>query len=131
MKSQYFLKDKKAQIYASITEGAENGRDIINYYPIAENPIWCYSKQLSQDNAYYSYHNYDEEARLFVFNYYKGVKVNDRILYNEKWYKITRVDTQDDYNRVLFIYAEGSTSVWGTEKKGNPKPYTPGIWENR
>lgn len=120
-KNHYFLKDKKAQIYLKITE---------KYYPIASVPVWCYSKQLSQQYASYSYLRGEAETRMFVFNYYKNVEVYDLIQYRGEWYRITRVDTQDDYDGDLFVYVENA--VGGYLPKDNEiQPYTPGIWENR
>lgn len=108
MKKQYFLKDKKAEIYKDIgPDGADNyGRPLPpQWRPISPTPLWCYSKQLSQDQRYYSYSMGREETRLFVFNYIPGIELHDLISYRGEWYLVTRVDTTDDYKGELFLYA--------------------------
>ena len=34
------------------------------------------------------------------------IELYDLILYREKWYQITRVDTEDDYNTDIFVYVK-------------------------
>lgn len=115
MKNQYFLKDKKADIYKDTSSG---GRDSSGYpfpsqwRPISPAPLWCYAKQLSQDQRYYSHAIGQEESRLFVFNYYPGIELYDLIKYRDEWYQITRVDTTDDYKGELFIYVKLAIGGW-------------------
>ncbi|MCR5304860.1 MAG: hypothetical protein K6E33_09905 [Lachnospiraceae bacterium] len=130
MKNQYFLKDKKAQIYKAVNQGKDTeGFDRGNkYYPIAENEIWCYSAQLSQKAIALS-HTLDQiETRFFVFNHYSGIAVYDMILYRGEWYRITRVDTKDDYNGEVFVYVQNAISGWIPNDE-QIEPYTAGIWD--
>lgn len=128
--NQYFLKDKKMQIYRKVSGGTDSEGYALPeaYYPIAANPIWCYSSQLSQTDIFIAMSFSQTETRYFVTNYYKGVEVYDMIKYKETWYRVTRVDTQDDYNSDLFIYVENAKGGW-IPKDDQIKPYTPGIWE--
>lgn len=132
LKNQYFLKDKKAQIYLKIS--GETDKDGFHkdekYYPVRPVPVWCYSKQLSQQDISYSYLRGIQETRMFVFNHYRNVKVYDLVRYNGNWYRVTRVDTRDDYNSDLFVYVENAIGGY-LPKDSEIQPYTPGIWENR
>lgn len=96
MKNQYYLKDKKAMIYwEKPKEQDKNGFPIKGgYVPFAENPLWCYAKQLSQEQVFASASYGVGETRLFVFNHLPDVSVYDRIFYRNGWYEITRVDTE-------------------------------------
>ena len=96
MQNQYYLKDKKAQIYKKISTQDDIGQSIKKYYPIAPAQIWCYTRQLSQADVFQAASYGDSETRFFVFNYYPEVEVYDMILYKNQWYRITRVDTADD-----------------------------------
>lgn len=128
--NQYFLKDKKAQIYREADGGRdENGFSIPGgFYPYAAAPMWCYSKQLSAELTFVA-HTYDtDETRLFVFNYKPKVKQYDLILYRGKWYEITRVDTTDDYKGEMFIYVKDCPGG-GISKDSNLQPYDPTKWE--
>ena len=50
------------------------------------------------------------------------------IKYKNIWYRVTRVDTQDDYNGDVFIYVENAKGGW-IPRDSEIEPYTPGIWE--
>lgn len=130
-KNHYFLKDKKAQIYKKIYQGQdESGFSLPEkYYPIAPSPIWCYSSQLSQSDIFIAHAYSQTETRYFVFNNYKGIDLYDMINYRNEWYRVTRVDTQDDYNGDVFVYVENANSGW-IPKDSEIEPYTPGIWDN-
>ena len=110
-KSIYYKKDKKAMIYkhkrVQITAGSMP-KD--RYIPIKESSLWCYSSQLSQDRIYQAKAVGEDESRFFVFNHLENVAVDDSILYRDKWYHITRVDTEDDYNTDMFIYCDDMSS---------------------
>lgn len=128
MQNQYYLKDKKAQIYKVKQNGQdESGFSLPeSYFPISPVPIWCYTRQLTQDQIFAAMAYSQQETRLFIFNYYKNVAVYDIINYKNTWYEITRVDTTDDYNGELFVYVK--FLKWG------PKPeqieeYDPTKWE--
>lgn len=105
----YFLKDKKAQIYKLYNMGkdADGFKMGLAYVAVAKSPLWCYTRQLSADQMFYSTGMGTKEDRLFVFNYRDDVEQYDRIIYNDKVYSITRTDTQDDNKGELFVYASG------------------------
>lgn len=127
--NQYFLKDKKAQIYRSFDEQDDAGfRSKSYYYPYAAAPLWCYSKQLSQELTFVARAYDTDETRLFVFNYKPKVKQYDLILYRGTWYEITRVDTTDDYKGEMFIYVKDAGR--GLRPKDDElQPYDPTKWE--
>ncbi len=125
------MKDKKAQIYLKMDGKTDSdGFRGERYYPIAPVPVWCYSRQLSQQDISYSYLRGVQETRIFVFNHYSNVDVYDLVQYCGKWYRITRVDTQDDYHGDLYVYVENAIAGW-LPKNDELQPYTPGILENR
>ena len=127
---KYYLKDKKAQLYKQVMNGTNpEGRGYPpSYYPVAPAPIWCYARQLSQTDIFQAKSFGEDETRLFVFNYYPNVAVYDMVQYRGKWYRITRVDTTDDYKGDLFVYVQNVQSNQAP-KDDQIKPYTPGIWE--
>lgn len=128
-KNQYYLKDKKAQIYRKTSERDPEGfSSIEKYYPIAPSPIWCYSSQLSQTDIFIAASYSQTETRFFVFNHYDGIEVYDMIKYKNAWYRVTRVDTADDYNGDVFVYIENAKGGW-IPKDSEIQPYTPGIWQ--
>ena len=110
IKNQYFLKDKKAQPYKmhdNPDETDDDGFPLPPYYtPISPAPIWCYTRQLSQDQIIYAMTYHVEETRYFVFNYRKDIAVYDPIFYDGQWYEVTRVDYPEDYNRETFVYVK-------------------------
>lgn len=118
----YHMKDKKAQIYKKVTIPNPGGKPTYGYYPIAEAPIWCYTSQLSQELVYEAAHWGNSEVRLFVFNYYAAVAIDQMVLYKNKWYTITRVDTKDDYLGDMFVYVKYS------DINPTPQPYDPTKW---
>lgn len=128
MKNQYNLKDKKAQLYKKEYGGQDSSGFSLpdNYYPAAPAPVWCYTRQLTQDQIFAAAAYSQEETRLFVFNYYPHVEVYDVISYKGEWYEITRVDTTDDYKTDLFIYVK--LLKLGV-KPEQIKPYDPSKWE--
>ena len=128
MKNQYFQKDKKAEVffresgYQTATGIWQQGKD---FYPISEFPLWCYARQNSQTVGFHAgIIDVNEESRFFVFNYNPKVKQNMLIRYKGKWYKITRVDTQDDYNGDMFVYADDAPTG-EIPKDEHVKPYDP------
>lgn len=121
-KGLYFLKDKKCMVYKE--DNAPHGvADDPELEPISNSPLWCYSKQLSQAlvaQAGVVYAN--DETRLFVFNYNAEITQDAYIQYRDAWYKVTRVDTSDDYNGEMFVYVKdtydptqstGGGGYWG------------------
>lgn len=106
MRNQYFLKDKKALIYDSVSVSGSGYMPKTYYVPRTPAPIWCYARQLSQDTVFQAAAYGEDESRYFVFNQGTVAELYDLILYREKWYQITRVDTEDDYNRDVFVYVK-------------------------
>ena len=106
----YFKKDKQAQIYKHHNGNYnDEGFPVGDYYtPVAPALLWCYAKQLTQEQLYTAHAFWNDESRLFVFNHRDDVKQYDLLYYANKdqWYEITRVDTTDDYNGELFIYVK-------------------------
>ena len=105
-KSRYYLKDKKAMIYKNVRIQEPGRMPQSKYIPIAASSLWCYASQLSQDRIYQAKAVGEDENRFFVFNHLTNVVVDDALLYRDKWYHITRVDTEDDYNTDTFIYCD-------------------------
>lgn len=106
MKDQYFLKDKKARIYDAVNIYAPGGMPKTYYVPRTPSSIWCYARQLSQNTVFEAKAYGEDETRYFVFNRWTLVELYDLILYREKWYQVTRVDTEDDYNTDVFVYVK-------------------------
>lgn len=106
----YFQKDKKAQIYKYHKGGYdEEGFSTGGYCtPIAPDSLWCYTRQLSQEQLYAAHAYWNDETRLFVFNYRDDIKQYDYLYYvnKDQWYEVSRVDTTDDYNGELFVYVK-------------------------
>lgn len=127
MKNQYFLKDKKAMPYVWHGDPEETDQDgfpLPSYYtPISPAPLWCYTRQLSQDQIVYAHAYHEDENRYFVFNYRDDIKVYDPILYKGKWYQVTRVDYPEDYNRETFVY------VRNLDIEPDPDSIKPYGWE--
>ena len=130
IKGLYYKKDKKAQIYKKVTGStdAEGFALPSGYFPIAPSEIWCYSSQLSQTDIFVASAYGQSETRFFVFNHYKGIEVYDMVRYRGKWYRVTRVDTKDDYNGEVFVYVEIANGGW-IPKNTEIMPYTPGKWK--
>lgn len=103
------LKDKKAEIYKLEVYSEPGGMPKKKYRPISQVPLWCYTKQLSQDVVFEAAAHGQEETRLFVFNYSNVPATYDLVLYRGAWYEITRVDTTDDYKGDLYIYVKDAS----------------------
>lgn len=119
MKGKYFLKDKKCMVYREDNQPHGVG-EASELEPVSETPLWCYTKQLTQGlvaaaNVIYN----NNETRLFVFNYNAEITQDCYIHYREAWYKITRVDTQDDYNGEMFVYVEDTNDPTGSSGSGS------------
>ena len=119
-KGIYFKKDKKCMIY-TFTEGWGVGDDP-ELTPVSETPLWCYTKQLTQGLVAAGSVVYNNnETRLFVLNYNAAIVQDAYVHYRNEWYKVTRVDTQDDYNGEMFVYVEDS-------KDPTRSNYGGGVW---
>lgn len=104
----YFLKDKKAQIYNTVyVEPEKSYSNPIAYY-VAVNPapLWCYTRQLSQDQLFAAHAYWNDETRFFVFNFRDDVQIYNHVYYKGDLYEVTRVDRTDDYNGETFVYVK-------------------------
>lgn len=102
---QYNLKDKKALVYKTYHHKIAAGVYFKDYYtPISESPLWCYTRQLSQNISFANMAFGIDETRLFVFNYNQDIKVEGLIKYKDKFYQITRVEIRDDYHVDMLVY---------------------------
>ena len=122
-KGLYFRKDKKCMVYNEDDQPHGVG-DPTELIPVSETSLWCYSKQLTQGltaEAGVVYAN--DETRLFVFNYNAGIVQDAYIHYASKWYKVTRVDTTDDYLGEMFVYVEDSSDPTRSSGSGGSGGY--------
>lgn len=126
MKNQYFLKDKKAEVYEKTASykdeyGVTHSGGV---RPISASALWCYARQTSQNVRFHEGNFYaSDETRLFVFNNNQKIKPEGLIKYKNAWFTITRVDTQDDYNGDMFVYVE-DTPTGDIPKPSNILPYS-------
>lgn len=118
MKNQYYLKDKKINLITKTTEQDPLGQWKTVYKYLANN-VWAYATQLSQDQVFTAAQYGEDESRFFVLNHRSDLDLYDFVEYRGKFYTITRVDTKDDYNGDLFIYAKD------TPKGDTPKNIQP------
>ena len=88
----------------------EYGAPFKEYRYLTEGELWCYAKQLSQEQVWQGMQFQTDEKRLFVLNYRSDIAVTDLIEYAGQFYEITRVDRTDDYLGDLYIYAKDATS---------------------
>lgn len=127
MKNQYFKKDKKAQVYVTgkpIEDELGQMRPS-GYYPISPISLWCYARQNSQTLSFTEGIAYiNDESRFFVFNNNPLIKQATYIKYRDIWYTVSRVDTQDDYNGDMYVYAS-DTPIGGVPKKNDVHDYDP------
>lgn len=105
-KNIYYKKDKKALICDSINSQQIGSMPKTYYVPRTPSALWCYARQLSQDTIFEARSHGENETRFFVFNRGTVVELYDLILYRDKWYEVTRVDTTDDYNTDVFVYVK-------------------------
>lgn len=126
-KNIYYKKDKKALIYDSINVQSPGHMAKTYYVPRTPSAIWCYARQLSQETIFEAKSYGEDESRFFVFNRGTVVELYDLILYRDKWYKVTRVDTDDDYNTDIYVYAQ-EAPIGSIPSASTLKPYkwTPG-----
>ena len=117
---KYFLKDKKCEVYNQVIKIDKIGaRDTI-YVSIFPSPIWCYARQVSADLFFRKEQFNIQESYFFVFNFSKIIRPQNLILYRDTWYEITRVDTDEDYNSDLYVYAKDLKTP---PTKGKIKPF--------
>ena len=106
IKNQYYLKDKKINIFKSSTAYVPGKGTMTVYRYLNESPIWAFSCQLTQDQIFAAKTYGESETRLFVLNYRDDLKLYNYIEYKGEYYSITRLDTKDDYNGELFVYVK-------------------------
>ena len=112
----YYLKDKKAMIYSVSTGRDSYGNAVTKYTPIAAAELWCYARQLTQEQKFAAAQYGEKEVRLFVFNSRDDVRVYDLIQYRGDWYEITRVDHPEDYHgNEMFIYVKEAKAPKATQ----------------
>ena len=103
----YYQKDKKAMIYSVTSVPDIYGNSKKSYRPIAAADLWCYARQLSQEQKFAAAQYGAKEERIFVFNYHDGVEVYDLVKYRGEWFEITRVDLPEDYKGgEMFVYVK-------------------------
>lgn len=126
MMNQYYLKDKKALIYDEVNVSLAGRMPVSYFVPRTSVPLWCYARQLSQETIFQAKSFGEDESRFFVFNPGTVVELYDMISYRDKWYQVTRVDTTDDYNTEVFVYAkDAATGDKPTPDKIRPYNWTP------
>lgn len=123
-KGLFYLKDKKAEIFKATVTRDSYGNSVKTYRPISPAALWCYTRQLTQEQIFGAAHYYANETRIFVFNYRDGVTATGSyIRYAETWFEVTRVDVPEDYKGAeMFIYVtECKTAI----KESSVLPYSP------
>lgn len=123
-KGLFYLKDKKAEIFKATVTRDSYGNSVKVYRPISPATLWCYTRQLTQEQIFGAAHYYENETRIFVFNYRDGVTATGSyIRYAGTWFEVTRVDVPEDYKGAeMFIYAtECKTAI----KESSVLPYSP------
>jgi len=122
-KGLFFLKDKKAMIFRAKSTQDSLGIWKSKYYPIARSDLWCYTRQLSEQQIFNAAQYYQNETRMFVFNYREGVTATGTyVRYAGTWYEITRLDYPDDYKGgEMFVYVKEYT---GIIKDSDVMPYS-------
>lgn len=121
-KGLFYLKDKKAMIYQATTTRID-GLPSTTYRPVAPAPLWCYTRQLTAEQVFGAAQYYQNETRIFVFNYRDGVTASGAyVRYAGTWYEVTRVDVPEDYKGgEMFVYVKDCrTNI----KESNVLPYS-------
>ena len=127
MKGQYFLKDKKAEVFIRAPRYQDSSGVWRNggVYPISPTPLWCYAKQNAQTISFAAgIAHVNEESRFFVFSNNAHIAQGALIRYKRTWYTVQRVDTQGDYNGDMFVYAD-DTAIGERPQSADIKPYDP------
>lgn len=122
MKNQYYKKDKKALIFNSVSVNTNGYMSKSYYVPRTPAAIWAYASQLSQTTVFEAKSYGEDVSYMFVFNLRTEVELYDLILYRNKWYEVTRVDTKDDYDTDIFVYAKDAPRG-SIPKEDAIKPY--------
>ena len=122
-KGLFYLKDKKAEIFKATITKDKYGNSVASYRPISPAALWCYTRQLTQEQIFGAAQYYQNETRIFVFNYREGVTATGfYVRYAGTWFEVTRFDIPEDYKGAeMFLYAKEYT---GTIKESNVLPYS-------
>lgn len=104
------LKDKKIDLYASVTGKDEEGFPTTEFKAIASG-LWAYVRSLSRKEIYADGGNQTDDSILFVINYREDVKQIDSatpfyVKYKDIFYKIVRVDPFEFYKDDLYLYCQ-------------------------
>lgn len=111
MKNQYYLKDKKINLFRKSSGYIPGQGPSTIYRYINKTPIWAYTSQLTQSQIFEAHSFGESETRLFVLNYRNDLKLFDYVEYRNEYYSITRLDTKDDYNGELFVYVKNENAL--------------------
>ena len=97
------IKDKKIEIFYDAGKRNQLGDNIHDWK--SRGKYWAYARMLSMRE----FHDYGldihEVDRLFILNYHKEIKPSDHIIYRDKEYRIYSIDTLNDNNQDMKIYA--------------------------
>ena len=104
MKSKTFLKDKQCRIAHLVQTVDDYGAPFERWEYLTDTPLWCFTRQLSQDQVWQGMQFGTKETRLFVLNYRDDLSVGDVVEYRDQRYEVTRCDTECDYRGDLFVY---------------------------
>lgn len=112
------IKDKKISIYQNY-EGTDSAGFPVSGVKLVALEVWAYTRQLSAKEYYASAQVQVDEDRLFTINWRDDIQVMDikdlYIFYKDLWYKVTRIDTYEDYKKDIQVYATaGVTEAPGT-----------------
>ena len=121
MKNQYHKKDKQIRIVGRYTSQTPGGFATAHYKYLVEGSLWAYTRQLSQDQIFQAMAYGEAETRLFVLNHRSDLKLYYIIEYKGKYYTITRIDSDDDYNTELYVYVN-DTKPGDTPRDGEIEP---------
>ena len=121
MKNQYHKKDKQIKIVGRYTSQTPGGYPTARYKYLVDGFLWAYTRQLSQDQIFQAQAYGEAETRLFVLNHRTDLRLYYIIEYKGKYYTITRIDSEDDYNTELFVYVS-DTKPGDTPRDGEIEP---------
>ena len=98
------LKDKKIEIFhdnGKINKSGDNEHEWVSL-----GKFWAYTRMLSM----YEYKEYGldthNEERLFILNFHDNINPLDHIIYRDKEYSITSIDTYNDNKQDMKVYAQ-------------------------
>ena len=121
-KNKTFLKDKVCKIVKKTVTQDDYGAPISTWQYLTNSSLWCYARQLSQDQVWQGMQFDTNETRFFVLNYRDDVALNDLVEYAGSYYQITRLDTEDDYHGDLYVYAKDAAAPTEIEPAATDTP---------